>query len=151
MFEKKTLQLLQLFYRETERVRLFGLADLPPLALEQQQQQQMNLWLETKRNFTADEIFEQYWIKTCSAGYITELRLHADGTLDEYTLFNRLHTTGYWELVDGVIEIEIHKEENTYRCGVFANRYSNIHSAIEYKNGELHSYLKLAQTRPIKF
>ncbi|EAR53557.1 hypothetical protein SKA34_10500 [Photobacterium sp. SKA34] len=149
MFEKKTLQLLQLFYRETERVRLFTLDDLPPLAVDQQQQ--MNLWLETKRNFERNEIVEQVWIKTCSAGYITELRLHDDGTIDEYTLFNRLHTTGYWELVDGAIEIEIKKAESTYRFAVFANRHANIHSAIEYKNGELHSYLKLAQTRPIKF
>ncbi|CEO41197.1 hypothetical protein C0Z01_03535 [Photobacterium kishitanii] len=147
MFEKKTLQLLQLFYRETERVRLFDVNQLPPLDLELQQV--MNQWLETKRNFQLDEICEQYWIKTCSAGYITELRLHANGTLDEYTLFNRLHTQGHWQLVDGVIEIEIIKGDNRYRCAVYANRYVSIHSAIEYKNDELHSYLKLAQTRPI--
>ncbi|MEC6798222.1 hypothetical protein VXS03_14255 [Photobacterium sp. S4TG1] len=147
MFEKKTLQLLQLFYRETERVRLLEIDQLPVLGAEQQPV--MNLWLETKRNFQPEEIYQQYWIKTCSAGYITELRLHADGTLDEYTLFNRLHTQGQWQLVDGVIEIEIIKGDNCYRCAVYANRYVNIHSAIEYKNGQLHSYLKLAQTRPI--
>ncbi|KJG13398.1 hypothetical protein UB37_05965 [Photobacterium iliopiscarium] len=146
--KKKTLQLLQLFYRETERVRLLDIDHLPPLGIEHQSV--MNQWLETKRNFQRDEIYQQYWIKTCSAGYITELRLHADGTLDEFTLFNRLHTQGHWQLVDGVIEIEIIKGDNCYRCAVYANRYVNIHSAIEYKNDQLHSYLKLAQTRPIQ-
>lgn len=145
MFEKKTLQLLQLFYRETERVRLFEINQLPPLDLELQPA--MNLWLETKRNFQFNEIWQQNWIKTCSAGYITELRLHGDGTLDEYTLFTRLHTQGCWQLVDGVIEIETIKDDNCYRCAVYANRDTSIHSAIEYKNDELHSYLKLIQTR----
>lgn len=54
---------------------------------------------------------------------------------------------GCWQLVDGVIEIEIIKDDNCYRCAVYANRDTSIHSAIEYKNDELHSYLKLIQTR----
>ena len=65
MFEKKTLQLLQLFYRETERVRLFEINQLPPLDLELLPA--LILWLETKRNFQFNEIWQQNWFKTCSA------------------------------------------------------------------------------------
>lgn len=148
MSEKKTCQLLQLYFRESERVRLLGLDALPEL--DSAEQANMHEWLASKRNFSLDEVFSQHWIKTCSAGYITELILHPDGSLDEFTLFNRHRSTGNWVLNDGVIDIEISKGENQYHCTVFANRNINIHSAIEYKNGELHSYLKLAQTRPVE-
>ncbi|MCW8328686.1 hypothetical protein MD588_07680 [Photobacterium sp. SDRW27] len=149
MSEKKTCQLLQLFFRESERARLLDVDALPEL--NSHEQTSMHEWLAGKRNFSRDEISPQHWIKTCSAGYITELILHPDGSLDEFTLFNRQRTAGFWELVDGVIEIEIYKGENRYRSAVIANKNTNIHSAIEYKNGELHSYLKLAQTRPVIF
>ncbi|RWX55579.1 hypothetical protein [Photobacterium chitinilyticum] len=148
MSEKKTCQLLQLYFRESERVRLLDLDALP--VLDTDEQANMHDWLATKRNFSPDEIASQQWIKTCSAGYITELTFFPDGRLDEYTLFNRQRTTGRWELIDGVIEMVIYKGEDQYRCAVLANRTVNIHSAIEYKNGELHSYLKLAQTRPVE-
>ncbi len=147
MSEKKTCQLIQLYFRESERVRLLDLDALP--ALDTDEQANMHDWLATKRNFSPDEIASQQWMKTCSAGYITELTFSPDGLLNEYTLFNRQRATGRWELVDGVIEMVINKGEDQYRCAVFANRTVNIHSAIEYKNGELHSYLKLAQTRPV--
>ncbi|PSW06576.1 hypothetical protein [Photobacterium lipolyticum] len=147
MSEKKTLQLLQLFFRETDRARLLETDALPDL--DEEQHQKVNLWLENKRNFTLDEIARQHWIKTCSAGYITELLMRDDGTLEESSLFNRTKTRGHWALVDGVIEIEISKGDNRYHCAVIANKTVNIHSAIEYKNGELHSYLKLIQTRPV--
>ncbi|PSU46910.1 hypothetical protein C9J12_17020 [Photobacterium frigidiphilum] len=147
MFEKKTLQLLQLFYRETGRVRLLDIDALPELDTEQQQL--MLQWLETKRNFTIADVTAQHWIKTCSAGYITEVILHSDGRLEEYTLFTRMKTVGSWKLDDGVIELTITKGDNDYKCSIIANRNVNIHSAIEYKNNELHSYLKLAQTLPL--
>ncbi|HIF9293923.1 TPA: hypothetical protein ACX6Q7_001828 [Photobacterium damselae] len=147
MSEKKTRQLIQLFYRETERVRLIDLDYLPELDVKHQDH--MNQWLESKRNFSLEEVYQQVWLKTCSAGYITELYFHADGSVDEYTLFNRLHTQGYWQLVDGVIEVTIYKNDNTYQFAIIANQFSNIHSAIEYKNQQLHSYLKVAQIKPI--
>lgn len=107
MFENKTLQLLQLFYRETGRVRLLDIDALPELDTEQQPL--MHQWLETKRNFTIDDVTAQHWIKTCSAGYITEVILHSDGRLEEYTLFTRIKTVGSWKLDDGVIELMITK------------------------------------------
>lgn len=143
---KKTQQLLQLFYRESARVRLLALDALPQP--EAEEQQALNQWLATKRNFQRSEVAAQRWIKTCSAGYITELILHPNGSLEEFTLFKREKTHGEWQLVDGLIELYIEKGDNTYRCAVVANQGSSIHSAIEYKNGELHAYLKLAQMRP---
>ena len=147
MSEKKTCQLLQLFLRESDRVRLLELDALPEL--NPQQQAAMHDWLATKRNFSLDEITSQHWIKTCSAGYVTELILYPDGCLEELALFNRMRATGSWKLVDGMIELEIDRGEDRYRSAVIANKPNNIHSAIEYKNGKLHSYLKLAQTRPV--
>lgn len=85
--------------------------------------------------------------KTCTAGYITELIFSQNGSLIEFTLFERLKTVGHWELIDGLLYISIFKNENQYDFVVVANSSVNIHSAIEYKNNELHSYLKLAQTR----
>lgn len=149
MSEKKTCQLLQLYFRESDRVRLLDMDALPELS--PQQQAAMHEWLATKRNFSSGEITSQHWIKTCSAGFVTELILHPDGSLDEFALFNRMHAKGHWQLVDGMIELEIDNGENRYHSAVVANKNTNIHSAIEYKNGQLHSYLKLAQTRPVDF
>ncbi|MGF1682257.1 hypothetical protein [Photobacterium minamisatsumaniensis] len=147
MSEKKTQQLLQLFYRESARVRLLERHDLPTPDAEEQQA--LNEWLTTKRHFTHDEVTTQHWIKTCSAGYITELMLYPDGSLDEFTLFKRLRTTGSWQLVDGLIELSIFKGDNHYQSAIVANKASSIHSAIEYKNGELHAYLKVAQVKVV--
>ncbi|MGF1727101.1 hypothetical protein [Photobacterium nomapromontoriensis] len=147
MSEQKTKQLLQLFYRESDRARLFDLEALPPL--DTVEEQAMLVWLATKRHFQHDEIASQRWVKTCSAGYITELILHANGSLEEFTLFKRMKTTGEWQLIDGMIELTINKDNNQYKSNIVASLGSSIHAAIEYKNGALHSYLKLVQARPI--
>ena len=55
MSEKKTRQLIQLFYRETERVRLIDLDNLPELDVKHQDH--MNHWLESKRNFSLEEVY----------------------------------------------------------------------------------------------
>ncbi|MGR5067449.1 MULTISPECIES: hypothetical protein [Vibrio] len=47
------------------------------------------------------------------------------------------------ELDGGELNITIYKGENAYELSVVGNREPSIHSAIEYKNGEVHSYLKL--------
>ncbi|MDD9173911.1 hypothetical protein ERW49_09930 [Aliivibrio finisterrensis] len=105
------------------------------------------MWEREKRDFSFDEVFESHWIKTCTAGYITELIFKADGSLTEFTLFDRLKTVGHWVLDEGLLYVSIFKGENQYDFVIVANSSVNIHSAIEYKNDELHSYLKLAQTR----
>ncbi|RYU68740.1 hypothetical protein ERW51_06650 [Aliivibrio finisterrensis] len=105
------------------------------------------MWEREKRDFSFDEVFQSHWIKTCTTGYITELIFKADGSLIEFTLFDRLQTVGHWVLDEGLLYVSIFKGENQYDFVIVANSSVNIHSAIEYKNDELHSYLKLAQTR----
>lgn len=146
MSDLKTQKLLQLFYRESERVRLLELGKLP--APDDKEQDELQVWLTGKRDFSRAELTQQHWIKTCTAGYSTELLLHPNGSLEEFTLFRRQKTTGEWQLVNGMLELVIYKDGNRYNSTVVANHGSSIHSAIEYKNDQLHAYLKLAQTRP---
>nr|WP_244556729.1 hypothetical protein [Enterovibrio nigricans] len=106
-------------------------------------------WMASKRSFSGSELKGHRYIKSCSAGYVTELCLHENGTLEEYTLFNRLPTKGTWKLEQGILDLEIMKGGNTYNSRVIANKAVNIHSAIEYKNTDLHAYVKLAQVMPV--
>ncbi|KXF82375.1 hypothetical protein [Enterovibrio coralii] len=138
---------LQLFMRESKTAAMLTLDKLPDVS--DVDAIALFDWMASKRSFSASELKGHRYIKTCSAGYITELCLNDDGTLDEYTLFNRLPTVGTWKLEQGILELEIRKGDNTYHSRVIANKAVNIHSAIEYKNGELHSYLKLAQVMPV--
>ncbi|CZF80847.1 hypothetical protein GCE9029_02231 [Grimontia celer] len=138
---------LQLFLRESGTAAMLNIEQLPDVS--DVDAIALFDWMSSKRSFSASEVRGQRWIKTCSAGYVTELLLNEDGTLEEFTLFNRLPTKGWWKLEQGVLDLEIVKNDNTYRSRVIANKSVNIHSAIEYKNGELHSYLKLAQVMPV--
>ncbi len=105
------------------------------------------VWRATKRPLTQQDVIESHWVKSCTAGYITELYFNADGSLTEHRLFDRFETQGQWRIEHGLLHIEITKADNRYQFGVVGNATPNIHSAIEYKNGELHSYLKLAQVK----
>lgn len=135
----------QLFYYE-EGGELLPQDQLP--ALNKLGQTRFNDWIDRKRTFLPEEVYSQHWIKSCSKGYITELILHKDGSLEEYTLFERMKTVGNWTLNEGILELEIRKKENVYTSSVIADWEAPIHSAIEYKNGELHAYLKLVQALP---
>ncbi|WP_325895115.1 hypothetical protein [Grimontia sp. NTOU-MAR1] len=138
---------LQLFLRESGTAAMLNIEQLPDVS--DVDAIALFDWMSSKRSFSASEVKGHRWIKTCSAGYVTELLLNEDGTLEEFTLFNRLLTKGWWKLEQGVLDLEIVKNDNTYRSRVIANKSVNIHSAIEYKNGALHSYLKLAQVMPV--
>ncbi|WP_407334361.1 hypothetical protein [Enterovibrio sp. 27052020O] len=138
---------LQLFMRESGTAAMLDIEQLPDVS--DVDAIALFDWMSSKRSFSTSEVRGQRWIKTCSAGYITELFLHADGSLEEYTLFNRRPTKGHWKLEQGVLDIEITKGSNKYRSRVIANKSVNIHSAIEYKNNALHSYLKLVQIMPV--
>ncbi|NOJ05946.1 hypothetical protein F0236_19625 [Vibrio splendidus] len=102
-------------------------------------------WRDTKRDFTVSDIESRVWVKSCPGGYITEVHFNADGSLTEYRLFDRFETTGQWQLADGLLHVEILKGDNRYQFAAVARADLKIHSAVEYKNGELHSYLKLVQ------
>ncbi|MCP3701037.1 MAG: hypothetical protein GY920_21470 [Aliivibrio sp.] len=140
----KKAVLQQLFLREVNGAPITERNELSHCTITETE---FAMWEGEKRDFSFDEAFESHWIKTCTAGYITELIFKADGSLTEFTLFNRLKTVGHWVLDEGLLYVSIFKGENQYDFIIVANDKVNIHSAIEYKNGELHSYLKLAQTR----
>lgn len=136
--------LLQLFEREENQQVLVDQAGLSLEAVETASYQR---WCMAKRDFIVDDVISNHWIKSCTAGYITEVVFHPDGTLDEYRLFDRFHTHGEWQLDQGLLVVRITKGDNIYSFSVVGNRDVNIHSAVEHKNGELHSYLKLAQIK----
>lgn len=133
---------LQLYCKEAKQRKLLDVAKLEP---EWAMESDFQTWCEGKRELTINDVSGRVWVKSCPAGYITEVHFHLDGTLNEYRLFDRFETSGRWNLNSGLLEVAIEKGENQYRFAVVANRSQNIHSAIEYKNDELHSYLKLVQ------
>ena len=134
--------LLQLYCREQTDQPLISRTDLN-IALYDSEA--FLAWRETKRDFVINDIESRVWVKSCPGGYITEVHFHTDGTLNEYRLFDRFETKGLWYLNDGLLHVEIIKGDNRYQFAVVANGDLNIHSAVEYKNDELHSYLKLVQ------
>ena len=134
--------MLQLYCREQTDQPLISRTDLN-IALYDSEA--FLAWRETKRDFVINDIENRVWVKSCPGGYITEVHFHNDGTLNEYRLFDRFETKGHWYLNDGLLHVEIIKGDNRYQFAVVANGDLNIHSAVEYKNEELHSYLKLVQ------
>ncbi len=134
----------QLFLRETQGTPI---VDRESVLLNHTHEQDYEKWLAEKRDFTIEEIDESHWIKSCTAGYITEVIFKESGSLTEFTLFERLKTVGHWQLKEGLVYVSIFKGENQYDFVIVGNANVHIHSAIEYKNDEIHSYLKLAQTR----
>ncbi|OQQ02654.1 hypothetical protein BK411_21845 [Vibrio splendidus] len=142
--QNETVQqiLLQLYCREQTEQPLISRTDLD-IALYDSEC--FLAWRDTKRDFMVSDIENRVWVKSCPGGYITEVHFNADGSLIEYRLFDRFETTGQWQLKDGLLHVEILKGENRYQFAAVARVDLNIHSAVEYKNGELHSYLKLVQ------
>lgn len=140
--DTKQQTLLQLYCREQTDQPLISRTDVN-IALYDSEA--FLAWRETKRDFVINDIENRVWVKSCSGGYITEVHFHNDGTLNEYRLFDRFETKGHWYLKEGLLHVEIIKGDNRYQFAVVANGDLNIHSAVEYKNEELHSYLKLAQ------
>ncbi|ARP37982.1 hypothetical protein [Vibrio syngnathi] len=134
--------LLQLYCREQTDQPLVSLTDLDIALYESEG---FLAWCDTKRALVVSDIENRVWVKSCPGGYITEVHFNADGSLTEYRLFDRFETTGQWQLADGLLHVEILKGDNRYQFAVVARADLNIHSAVEYKNGELHSYLKLVQ------
>ncbi|MBB1465667.1 hypothetical protein BCT47_13630 [Vibrio splendidus] len=142
--QNETVQqiLLQLYCREQTELPLISRIDLD---IGLYDSEGFLAWRDTKRDFTVSDIESRVWVKSCPGGYITEVHFNADGSLTEYRLFDRFETTGQWQLGDGLLHVEILKGDNRYQFAVVAGADLNIHSAVEYKNGELHSYLKLVQ------
>ncbi|MGF1852889.1 hypothetical protein L4C44_13420 [Vibrio satsumensis] len=140
--DTKQQTLLQLYCREQPDQPLIPRTDLD---IGLYDSEAFSVWRATKRDFVISDIENRVWVKSCSGGYITEVHFKADGTLTEYRLFDRFKTVGQWQLKDGLLHVEITKGDNRYQFAVVARADLNIHSAVEYKNGDLHSYLKLVQ------
>lgn len=141
----KAQLLSQLYLRESSTKKLATLTQeiqdsVDPIMFQQ--------WQNRKRELVPIDVADTHWIKTCTEGYITEVVFQADGTVNEYRLFDRFETKGTWFLADGILHVEIIKGDNRYSFDVVGNADINIHSAVEHKNDELHSYLKLAQIKP---
>ncbi|MCG9542917.1 hypothetical protein L1D37_03895 [Vibrio sp. Isolate33] len=134
--------LLQLYCREQQAQKLLDKHDLDSDLSESADYLK---WCESKRNFVAEDVLGRTWVKSCPAGYITEVHFHSNGSLTEYRLFDRFETQGHWLLKGGLLHVEISKGDNRYQFDVVACKDLNIHSAVEYKSQELHSYLKLVQ------
>ena len=134
--------LLQLYCREQTDQPLIPRTDLD---IDLYDSEAFLVWRATKRDFVVSDIENRVWVKSCPGGYITEVHFKADGTLTEYRLFDRFKTVGQWQLKDGLLHVEITKGDNRYQFAVVARADLNIHSAVEHKNGDLHSYLKLVQ------
>ncbi len=134
--------LLQLYCREQTDQPLIPRTDLD---IDLYDSEAFLVWRATKRDFVISDIENRVWVKSCPGGYITEVHFKADGTLTEYRLFDRFKTVGQWQLIDGLLHVEITKGDNRYQFAVVARADLNIHSAVEHKNGDLHSYLKLVQ------
>ena len=135
---------VQLFYQE---VKSLHLVERDALDLELINTEAYRVWYAGKGTLGRADVVDTHWVKTCAEGYVTEVVFHADGTLNEYRLFDRFATAGTWSLDNGLLNLIIRKGENTYTSCVVGNGQINIHSAIEYKNGLLHAYLKLIQVK----
>lgn len=136
--------LLQLFSRECDQKTLQEMHSIDVLLIESERYLD---WYNGKRPFINADVAGTHWIKTCTGGYITELVFNGNGTLNEYRLFDRFATQGIWSLEGGILSVEIMKADNCYRFSIIGNAVLNIHSAVEHKNDELHSYLKFAQIK----
>ncbi|WP_016768284.1 hypothetical protein, partial [Vibrio cyclitrophicus] len=109
--------LLQLYCREQQDQTLLAKHDLDSDLSESADYLK---WCESKRNFVEEDVLGQTWVKSCPAGYITEVHFHFDGSLTEYRLFDRFETQGHWQLRDGLLHVEILKGENHYQFSVVA-------------------------------
>lgn len=137
--------LKQLFYREVYGTPIKEREDA---LVGSEEQEAYAEWRKSKRDFLKEEVGLSCWIKSCTAGYITEVTFHDNGEVTEFTLFERLKTVGTWTVTAGILSVSIVKGDNHYDFLIVANSTLQIHSAIEYKNNELHSYLKLAPIKP---
>ncbi|MCE2595735.1 hypothetical protein K6Y31_13020 [Motilimonas cestriensis] len=101
------------------------------------------LWLQSKRPLVEQEIVNTVWVKTNPSGYTTEMHFYANGTLRDIALFDRATLTGRWTLNKGVVNVAIQADKHLYEFDIVGSDDNGIHSAVEFEDGVLSSYLKL--------
>ncbi len=139
---------LQLYLRESKSAALLDIDNLPDVS--EIDETLWFQWISGKRAFTTKDIIGQIWLKAYPFGDMREIHFHQDGILEEKGLFTRKKIMGKWEIVEGLLCIEIDKENVIFTSKVVANYFSNIHSSIEYKDANVYSYHKLIPVKAEK-
>lgn len=101
------------------------------------------LWQQGKRAFSAEEVLTNKWIKTNPGGHTTQLYFYPDGTLQDVSLFDGVTLSGHWHLNEGKIAVTIEGQFHHYTFDIVANDDDSIHSAVEFEDGSLSTYLKV--------
>lgn len=101
------------------------------------------LWLQGKRSLSEHEIVNAVWVKTNPSGYTTEMHFYANGTLRDIALFDRAALSGYWKINNGAVSVAIKADRHTYEFDIVGSDENGMHSAVEFEDGILSSYLKL--------
>ncbi len=101
------------------------------------------LWLQSKRSLTHEEMINTVWVKTNPSGYTTEMHFYANGTLRDIALFDRATLAGKWHMDNGVVKVSIKADKHLYEFDIVGNDESGMHSAVEFEDGVLSSYLKI--------
>ncbi len=115
-----------------------------PFRASGHRKQQLNdmfyVWIQNHKLFTEDNVLKGTWIKVSDLGSSRKVELHADGTLTESEFVYPNETwEGTWDLVDGVLVMNIHD----FILSVYAAGTGNLHSGVEFYEGEPYAYFKV--------
>ncbi|CAM3545374.1 hypothetical protein VA7868_03048 [Vibrio aerogenes CECT 7868] len=135
---------LQLFWYEYHHT-LLEMEDLPVLTPAQMKIFQE--WVKTRRKLLKYEVHQQVWVKTNVDGASSILTFSPDGTLTEQDLFGSRTLNGLWKVIDGFLFIKVISGEFIVEYQISGITEYNIHSGIEYINGQVTTYSKFIQTK----
>lgn len=102
-------------------------------------------WIDSKRQFTVDEITKGTWIKVGDHGYPNQVIFNKDGTLVERPLFSFDENEwwdGSWRLIDGALRMNI----GIYELDIVASQNA-LHSGVEDADGNRNAYFRVFQVK----
>lgn len=135
---------LQLFWYEKHHT-LLEMEDLPTLTASQEQE--LIEWVKKHRKILSYEVHQQTWVKVNIDGFASQIRLNPNGTLLEKDLFSDKSLQGLWKVVDGFLFIKVISGEFVVEYQIVGSSTDNIHSGIEYINGQVSTYSKFVVTK----
>ncbi len=109
-----------------------------------------NTWSSTKREFTFLEVVEQQWVRSSDNGQFSKLHFLTTNIVVETGIQNPYTYYGIWKISNGMLCVNSTKERDKYCYQIVASSDGDIHSSIEYKNDEIHAYIKLIQINHLK-
>lgn len=129
--EKLTLAIKQLFLLEMYNRQIHS---WNPNEVEINKDYERYLsWINTKRQFSTEEIIDGSWIKITRNGEGSVLLLMEDNSIIEYSIHDpSKNWGGTWKLEQGIIILNIHFNGIEYRQFVVANREIMNHSGHEF-------------------